>query len=127
MYMLRAYQSPYSTADCGPQCAQMPNFASRYQSGICHSRSDSRVPLKGPGAMVRSGLAETSWIAPRPSSNRPPSRSMELAARDLRDKSSAGAPEISERVLLLVILTVLLPPRRIFQLKELEISVRGDG
>jgi hypothetical protein len=52
---------------------------------------------------------------------------MELAARDMRDKKSAGAPEIRERALLLVILTVLLPPRRIFQLKRLEISVRGEG
>ncbi len=34
MYMLRAYQSPSSMADCGPQCDQMPNFASRNQSGI---------------------------------------------------------------------------------------------
>jgi hypothetical protein len=34
MYMLRAYQSPSSIADCGPQCAQMPNLASRNQSGI---------------------------------------------------------------------------------------------
>ena len=33
MYMLRAYQSPYSTLDCGPQWAQMPNLASRNQAG----------------------------------------------------------------------------------------------
>jgi hypothetical protein len=45
----------------------------------------------------------------------------------LRDKRSAGAPEIRERALLLVILTVLLPPRNIFQLKGLEIAARGDG
>src|ERR1035438_9693678 len=51
MYMLRAYQSPYSGADCGPQCAQIPNLASRYQAGTCHVLSDSRVPLKGPGAI----------------------------------------------------------------------------
>ena len=31
---LRAYQSPSSIADCGPQCDQMPNFASRNHSGI---------------------------------------------------------------------------------------------
>src|SRR5665213_373467 len=127
MYMLRAYQSPYSTADCGPQCAQIPNFASRYQSGICHSRSDSRVPLKGPGAMARSGLAETSWIAARPWSMRPPSWRREIAAWDLRDNRSAGAPEIKERALLLVILTFLLPPRHFFRLKQLEVSARGDS
>jgi hypothetical protein len=52
---------------------------------------------------------------------------MEFAARDLREKRSAGAPEISESAFLLVIFTVFLPPRRIFPLKGLEISVRGDG
>ena len=31
--MLRAYQSPSSAADCGPQCAQMPNLASRNHCG----------------------------------------------------------------------------------------------
>src|SRR6476620_7468620 len=46
--MLRAYQSPASTADCGPQCAQIPNFASRNHSGIWYVRSDARVPSKGP-------------------------------------------------------------------------------
>jgi hypothetical protein len=40
MYMLRAYQSPNSMADCGPQCAQMPNLASRYHSGIRYASSD---------------------------------------------------------------------------------------
>jgi len=52
---------------------------------------------------------------------------MELAARDLRDKRSAGTPEIRERAFLLVILTVCLPPWRIYPLKESEISDRGDG
>jgi hypothetical protein len=51
---------------------------------------------------------------------------MELAARDLRERRSAGAPEIRESALLLVILTVL-PPQYVFQLKELEISARGYG
>src|SRR4029079_7807207 len=51
MYMFRAYQSPASTEDCGPQCAQMPNFALRNQSGTCQPASDSRLGLKGPGAM----------------------------------------------------------------------------
>src|SRR5579872_5769711 len=49
--MLRAYQSPYSGADCGPQCAQMPNLASRYHAGTCQSFSDSRVPWNGPGVI----------------------------------------------------------------------------
>src|SRR5580765_4962912 len=48
MYMFRAYQSPASTEDCGPQCAQMPNFALRNQSGTCQAASDSRLGLKGP-------------------------------------------------------------------------------
>jgi hypothetical protein len=37
---------------------------------------------------------------------------MELAARELRDKTSADAPEIRERALLLVMLTVL-PPQQV--------------
>src|SRR5215210_2224279 len=48
MYIWRAYQSPYSVADCGPQCAQMPNLASRNQEGTRYALSDSRVPLNGP-------------------------------------------------------------------------------
>src|ERR1017187_3583952 len=55
--MLRAYQSPYSAADCGPQCAHMPNLASRYHAGTCHSLSDSRVPLKGPGVIAGKSAA----------------------------------------------------------------------
>src|SRR5579863_2174740 len=51
--MLRAYQSPASTADCGPQCAQIPNFASLNHSGISYARSDARVPSKGPSANPR--------------------------------------------------------------------------
>src|SRR5438046_10611141 len=48
MYMLRAYQSPASGADCGPQCAQMPNLASRNHSGTWYFSSEPRVPSKGP-------------------------------------------------------------------------------
>src|SRR5208282_3083810 len=48
MYMFRAYQSPSSMADCGPQCAQMPNLASRNHSGTSYLLSDVRVPSKGP-------------------------------------------------------------------------------
>jgi hypothetical protein len=51
---------------------------------------------------------------------------MELAAREVFDKRSTGAPEIRDRALLLVIPTVL-PPHHVFQLKELENSARGDG
>src|SRR5579872_2417930 len=51
MYMLRAYQSPYSGADCGPQCAQMPNFASRNHSGTRYDFSESRVASNGPEAI----------------------------------------------------------------------------
>src|ERR1019366_4987583 len=52
MYMFRAYQSPYSGADCGPQCAQIPNLASRNHSGTRYVWSDSRVAWNGPGAML---------------------------------------------------------------------------
>src|SRR5208282_4522533 len=48
MYILRAYQSPASMADCGPQCAQMPNLASRNHAGISYLLKDARVPSKGP-------------------------------------------------------------------------------
>src|ERR1700722_19479019 len=48
MYMLRAYQSPCSTPDCGPQCDQIPHFASPYQAGISYFWSDSWVPANGP-------------------------------------------------------------------------------
>src|SRR6266700_3546861 len=51
MYICRAYQSPASAADCGPQCAQMPNLASRNQSGMRYAASDSRVGLKMPGSV----------------------------------------------------------------------------
>ena len=46
--MFRANQSPSSTPDCGPQCDQMPNFASRNQSGTVYASSEERVALKGP-------------------------------------------------------------------------------
>ena len=51
MYMFRAYQSPISGADCGPQCAQMPNLASRNHSGHWYCLSDSLVGWNGPGAI----------------------------------------------------------------------------
>ena len=43
MYMFRAYQSPYMGTDCGPQWDQMPNFASRNQSGHWYSRRESKL------------------------------------------------------------------------------------
>src|SRR5579872_731208 len=49
--MFRAYQSPASTADCGPQCAQIPNFASRNQSGILYARRDALEASNGPLAI----------------------------------------------------------------------------
>src|ERR1035438_7488627 len=51
MYMLRAYQSPYSADDCGPQCAHSPNFASRNHSGIRYACRDSGGALNGPAAI----------------------------------------------------------------------------
>ena len=35
-------------ADCGPQCAHMPNLASRNHSGTSYLLKDARVPSKGP-------------------------------------------------------------------------------
>src|SRR5208337_2443318 len=55
MYIFRAYQSPYSMADCGPQCAQMPNLASRNHSGISYLLKDARVPSKGPSSISMPG------------------------------------------------------------------------
>src|ERR1017187_4596713 len=71
MYMLRAYQSPYSAADWGPQWAQMPNLASRYQLGTRYSLSDSRVLLKGPAAIWGSSSAAraSSYAGTAPASN----------------------------------------------------------
>src|SRR5512144_2673552 len=46
MYMFRAYQSPYSGTHCGPQCAHMPNFASRNQSGVRYCASEAHVGWK---------------------------------------------------------------------------------
>jgi hypothetical protein len=51
MYILRAYQSPSSAADCGPQCAQMPNLASLNHSAIRYAFSPSTDPSKGPLAI----------------------------------------------------------------------------
>src|ERR1035441_7573578 len=67
MYMLRAYQSPASAADCGPQWAQMPNLASRNHSGTWYCRSDSRVASKGVAALVRTGAARLPASKPRAS------------------------------------------------------------
>src|ERR1035441_8306370 len=60
MYMLRAYQSPSPIADCGPQCAHMPNFASGNQAGMVYVFSDVRVAAKGPTRIPRS-LSVACW------------------------------------------------------------------
>src|ERR1044071_4322707 len=49
--MFLAYQSPASGWHCGPQCAHMPNLASRNHSGVLKSCNDSQVGLNGPFAM----------------------------------------------------------------------------
>src|SRR5580700_4803789 len=67
MYMLRAYQSPASGADCGPQCAHMPNFASRNHSGTWYCFSDSRVASKGVAALVKDGAARPPASKPKAS------------------------------------------------------------
>src|SRR6185503_16007138 len=51
--MLRAYQSPASGTHWADQCAQMPNLASRNQSGVLYCDfKDSHSGLNGPGAMA---------------------------------------------------------------------------
>src|SRR5208282_4173721 len=64
MYMFRAYQSPSPTADCGPQCDQIPNFASENHPGIWNVLSESIVPAKGPGVSA-SPLSGACRQAPR--------------------------------------------------------------
>src|SRR5688500_4682299 len=62
MYMLRAYQSPISGAHCALQCAQMPNLASRNQSGVRYpSTSESHVGAKA--------AAEVPALAPKQGSD----------------------------------------------------------
>ena len=48
MYIPLAIQSPDPSTHCGPQCAQMPNFASRNHCGVSYFRSDSHVGSKSP-------------------------------------------------------------------------------
>ena len=50
--MFRAYQSPRSGWHWGPQCAQMPNFASRNHSGTRYCISESQFGRKGPRGTV---------------------------------------------------------------------------
>src|SRR5580698_7174936 len=73
--MLRAYQSPYSAADCGPQWAQMPNLASRNHWGISYDWSASTEPAKGPFAI--SGKVSCAEV--------------------FLDRRSAGAPAMAAR------------------------------
>ena len=63
IYMLRAYQSPYSADDCGPQCAHSPSFASRNHSGIRYACRDSGAAVNGPAAI--SGFRSGAWICAR--------------------------------------------------------------
>src|SRR5690349_6723029 len=64
--MLRPYQSPASGTHCGPQCAQIPNLASRNQSGTrWTAASDCQLgaALFAPCA-ARSGAAAAPAAAP---------------------------------------------------------------
>src|SRR5450755_1810559 len=47
-YIFLAYQSPCSGTHCGLQCAQIPNFASRNQSGQRYDFRDSQNGKNGP-------------------------------------------------------------------------------
>jgi len=68
--MLRAYQSPCSTPDCGPQCDQMPNFASPYHAGISYFVSESTLPVNGPAVSgSETGVAEETAGAIAPCAN----------------------------------------------------------
>ena len=55
--MCLAYQSPSIGTAWGPQWAQIPNLASRNQSGHWYCLSDSRSPWNGPSAIC-GGSAE---------------------------------------------------------------------
>src|SRR3954463_10181526 len=49
MYISRAYQSPKAGWHCGPQCAQIPNFASLNQSGTRYApANDGQSAVMGP-------------------------------------------------------------------------------
>lgn len=74
MYIFRAYQSPCSGTHCGLQCAQIPNFASRNQSGQRYDFRDSQNGRNGP-----------SGTSPRKKGESP-------AALAIADNASALAP-----------------------------------
>src|SRR5271157_6406187 len=61
--MARAYQSPCSGWHCGPQCAQIPNFALRNHSGTSYCLSDSHDGWNLPGATgsALSLILELNW------------------------------------------------------------------
>src|SRR4051812_10289769 len=64
MYIRRAYQSPCSGTHWAVQWAQMPNFASRNQSGAWYCLSESHVGWNGPAAMERDGPLAAASAAP---------------------------------------------------------------
>src|SRR5208282_3642107 len=77
MYMFRAYQSPCSGTHCGLQCAQMPNFASRNQSGQRYAFSDSQNGRNGPCGIspLKNGESPNAWATrDRASMDIPPAR-----------------------------------------------------
>src|SRR6185437_11136496 len=79
MYMFRAYQSPCSGTHCGLQCAQIPNFASRNQSGQRYDFKDSQNGKNGPsGTCPRNNceLANALDIPVNPKADVPPSRNV---------------------------------------------------
>src|SRR5512140_3740046 len=57
--MPRAYPSPSIGTACGPQCAQMPNLASRNHSGQEYCLRDSSVGWNGPDWIGVEGSAES--------------------------------------------------------------------
>ena len=70
--MPRAYQSPCSGTHWADQWAQMPNLASRNQSGVwCCASSDAHVGSNGPAAVgAADGLTWTGTSA-HPTAARP--------------------------------------------------------
>src|SRR6478735_4340217 len=74
----RAYQSPCSGTHCGLQCAQIPNFASRNQSGQRYAFRDSQKGKNGPSAICPRKNCESPNTLETPvnaKAHAPPSRS----------------------------------------------------
>src|ERR1700722_15000369 len=86
--MLRPNQSPSSTPDCGPQCDQIPNFASRNQSGTRYASSEARVALNGPGEMGSVGAWPNMPLVCAPATEQPSNRIMSRRVNRIQNCAS---------------------------------------